>query len=577
LGSPESAETNDLFGSSLAAGDAHGDGYDWLAIGVPGETQGIFDGQAGVVEVLGSSAGVPLTAMNEIQQDFSCDGNPSERESGDFFGTAIAFRKSSGGGEWAVGVPGEDFLGRGDVGVVQLDIGGCWSQDSTGVAGTAEDGDSFGRALASADFNGDGRADIAIGVPTETLEATNEDAAGSINVLYASASGNDEITATGDQSFTQDAFLPGEGAETSDLFGETLVAGDFDGDGIADLAIGAPHDGEAGHSWAGSVGVLYGHAGSGLAAAGTQQSFHAGAAGVPGPAVTDGDFARSLASGDFDGNGVADLAIGVPGDTNVVSHDGGVTILYGMDRAIGALGTVQFSTNAITVSEPATATNHIAVLTRSRSAVLAASVDYVRTGGTATAGVDFTLSDGTKTWNAGSSSPKPISFNVLPDTRAEGDETIVLKLSNPSPGTAIGANDTLTITIVDDDVAGSLKFHQSAYTVNEGAGAASIQVDRVGGDASNVSVHFATSNGTAIAGSDYTATSTNFIFGAGETSLFVSVPITQDALHEGNQTVNLTLSSPGGGGALGSPATAVLTIVDDEDAIFVDGFDGSTI
>jgi len=575
LPSAESAETNDLFGSSLAAGDEHGDGYDWLAIGVPGETQGLFDSQAGVVEVLGSSAGVPLTAMNETQQNLSCDGAVNERESGDFFGTALAFRKRSFGGEWAVGVPGEDFFGRSDVGVVQLDQGGCWSQDSSGVAGSAEQGDTFGRALATGDFNGDGREDIAVGVPGETIEATSEDAAGGINVLYASTTSFDEITTTGNQGFNQDAFLPAEGAEASDLFGRVLTAGDFDGDGIADLAIGAPHDGEAGHSRAGSVGVLYGHPGTGLAADGTQQAFHAGSAGVPGAAVTDGNFAGSLASGDFDGNGVSDLVIGIPGDTNVSSHDGGVTVLYGMDRTIGALGTVQFSGTAITVSEPSTSTAHIALLTRSRSAVLGASVDYARTGGTATPGVDFTLSNGTRTWLAGSSSPKAISFDVLPDTRAEPDETIVLKLSNPSAGTAIGANDTLTITIVDDDVAGSLKFHQAAYTVSEGAGSASIQVDRVGGDASNVSVHFATSNGTAAAGSDYASTATTFIFGAGETSLFISVPITQDTLPEGNETVKLTLSSPGGGGSLASPSTAILTIVDDEDAIFIDGFDGS--
>jgi hypothetical protein len=80
-----------------------------------------------------------------------------------------------------------------------------------------------------------------------------------------------------------------------------------------------------------------------------------------------------------------------------------------------------------------------------------------------------------------------------------------------------------------------------------------------------VSVTLATSNGTATAGSDYTALSQTITFADGDTvSKPVTVAIQNDTLAEGNETVNLTLTGATGGAALGSPSAAVLTIVDDD-------------
>src|SRR5262249_29543960 len=111
---------------------------------------------------------------------------------------------------------------------------------------------------------------------------------------------------------------------------------------------------------------------------------------------------------------------------------------------------------------------------------------------------------------------------------------------------------------------GTLQFNSSNYSVNENQGTATITVTRTGGSDGAVAVNYATSNGTATAGSDYTATSGTLSFAAGETSKTFTVPITNDTLVEGNETVNLTLSNPTGGATLGTQNTAVLTIQDDD-------------
>src|SRR6185295_3364139 len=91
---------------------------------------------------------------------------------------------------------------------------------------------------------------------------------------------------------------------------------------------------------------------------------------------------------------------------------------------------------------------------------------------------------------------------------------------------------------------------------------ASITLTRTGTSlASGASVQFATGNGTATAGVDYTATVTTLVFAAGETTKTVPIPILP-AGASGDETVNLTLSNPAGGVTLGARTAAVLTIVD---------------
>ena len=129
-----------------------------------------------------------------------------------------------------------------------------------------------------------------------------------------------------------------------------------------------------------------------------------------------------------------------------------------------------------------------------------------------------------------------------------------------------GAPATFGQFITNDDNPGTVQFSSAAYTATEVAGAATIVVSRTGGLADGVTIAFATSAGTATPGDDYVQTSGVLTFAGGETSKTFTISLVKDNLVEPNETVNLTLSNPGGGATLGSPATAVLTIVSQDQA-----------
>jgi len=142
----------------------------------------------------------------------------------------------------------------------------------------------------------------------------------------------------------------------------------------------------------------------------------------------------------------------------------------------------------------------------------------------------------------------------------------MLTLTLVSGDAVLGDPSVAVLTIVDDDLApaGQLQFSSATYSVDEMAGMATITVTRTNGSAGEVTVDFTTSDGTATAGSDYTATSGTLTLADGVTSTTFDVPIIDDTDVEGNETVNLALSNPTGGASLGTPANAVLTIVDDD-------------
>jgi hypothetical protein len=345
-GVPDAAEAFDLFGSALAVGDFDNDGFGDLAVGVPGEDVGTID-DAGAVTVLSGSAtglgagGGQLFSQNSV-------GVLGAAESGDGFGSALGVGDFDNDGfdDLAIGVPSEGAGAISQAGAVNVLFGSASGLSSVGnqqflqgvggVLGTAEIGDEFGFALGSGDFYNDGFADLAIGAPFEDVGATFD--AGAINVLYGSAA---NLSVTGDQVFFQGNGGIGGVAEESDFFGSALAGGDFNNDGAADLAVGAPFEDVGAVLDAGAVNVLYGSAAK-LTATGNQQFFQ-GSGGVAGVAEDGDTFGFALAVGDFNTNGFDDLAIGVLGeDVGSIQDAGAVNVLYGSATRLTSAGNQQF-------------------------------------------------------------------------------------------------------------------------------------------------------------------------------------------------------------------------------------------
>ena len=228
-------------------------------------------------------------------------------------------------------------------------------------------------------------------------------------------------------------------------------------------------------------------------------------------------------------------------------------------------GTLQFSAATYSVGEnggSATIT-----ITRTGGSTGAVGATVSTSNGTAAAGSDYTAVSTTVSFATGDTTSKTVSIPITDDAVVEGNETVNVALGTPTGGATLGSPATAVLTITDNDgaAAGSLQFSAATYSVAENGGSATITVTRTGGSAGPVGVTFATSNGTATAGSDYTAVSQTVSFATGDTtSKTVSVSITNNGAAEPSETVNLTLSNPTGGATVGTPGSAVLTIVDDD-------------
>ncbi len=330
---------NDQFGFALTSGDFNGDGYDDLAIGVPGEDfviddpPQIVDGAGSVQVVYGSAIG--LSDSND--QLWDQEMLNSTAEEGDAFGSTLAAGDFDGDGddELVIGCPEEDLSGTTDAGFVQILIGTPgglqywgedfnWSQKRPGMPDQAEDNDQFGSALATGDFNRDGCDDLVIGVPHEGFEDLEINNAGAVHVLFGSPAGPTlDGTLFLSQGTTPVSGRPNEG----DLFGYALASGDFNRDGYDDLAIGAPSEDDDTVSNTGLVSVLYGHS-SGL---GTMNlSFWQSWLLTEGLNELGDFFGATLVTSDFNGDRYDDLAIAAPNqDVDDVLDAGIVFVMYG--------------------------------------------------------------------------------------------------------------------------------------------------------------------------------------------------------------------------------------------------------
>jgi hypothetical protein len=110
--------------------------------------------------------------------------------------------------------------------------------------------------------------------------------------------------------------------------------------------------------------------------------------------------------------------------------------------------------------------------------------------------------------------------------------------------------------------AGSVQFKFDSFFVIEDVGTANLTVQRTGGTFGNLSVEYETTNGTALAGQDYTASSGTVNFADGETSKTIQIPITDDSTTEPDETFTVSLKNPSSLDSLGAPLSTVITIQD---------------
>lgn len=361
FGSGAQSQTGDQFGASLAAGDFNGDGKDDLAVGAPFENY--LHSDSGIVNVIyGTATGLSGQGNQEWSQDALGNfGSSAQSESGDQFGTSLAAGDFNGDGkdDLAIGTPRENYLFT-DSGVVNIVYGGSngltgqgnqeWSQEALGTFGSSaqsESGDQFGAALATGDFNNDGKDDLAIGTPRENYLFTDS---GVVNVVYGGSNG---LTGQGNQEWSQEAlgsFGSSAQSKSGDQFGASLTAGDFNNDGIDDLAAGAPFDNYL-TTDSGVVNVIFGAA-NGLVGQGSQEwsQDSLGAFGSGAKSESGDQFGSCLAAGDFNGDGVTSLAVGTPFEDLDLIDAGFVDIVYDTPRTYVVL---DFDTHSDTEAQDA--------------------------------------------------------------------------------------------------------------------------------------------------------------------------------------------------------------------------------
>ena len=252
------------------------------------------------------------------------------------------------------------------------------------------------------------------------------------------------------------------------------------------------------------------------------------------------------------------VGISLQNPTNTILGDPDAGTLTIIDDSTSP-GFVMFASTNYFVSE--LATNAIINLIRTNGVHNPVSVVVSTGGGTAVSGVNYAPTNVSVGFADGQSNAS-FTVTVFHDPLVTGDLTVNLTMSSPSNGVQILP--PLTVPLIIQDADSGFAFDQPAYFVDETNHTVTIGVDRIGGTNGTFTVQYMTTNGTALAGTNYVATNGILTFSPGETFQTFTIPILYNPQITGDKIFFVQLSNPSAPAQLVNPTIAAVTVIDDD-------------
>ncbi len=555
-------------GQVSGAGDVNHDGFDDLIIGASfADPNGTSSGASYVVfgQASGFAANVQLSALNG-SNGFKLSGGAA----GDFSGASV-----SGAGD----VNGDGF----DDLIIGADLAspnGSQSGASYVVFGKAAGfsanlnlstldgangfrlngvgaGDGAGGSVSGAgDVNGDGFADLIVGAA-----GVNDDT-GASYVVFGKAGGFAASLNLSTLDGTNGFSLNGISRHLSGVYSRvttnmTSAAGDVNGDGFDDVIIGAQGADPNGNS-SGASYVVFGKASGFAANLNVSRLDASNGFKLNGVAAEDRSGFAVSGAGDLNNDGVDDVIIGALFADPNGSASGASYVVFGQKTVT----LPSISIGDATAAEGDAGTSALTFpVTLSSASTQTVTVQFSTGDGIASAGSDYTALLNQTLEFAPGETTKTISVEVLGDTSIEDHESFTVALSG-ARGATIGSG-TATGTILNDDTAIRISDASGAEG-DSGTTPFAFTVSLEKASALPVTVSYATADGTANAGSDFTAApaDSQLTFAPGEITKTITVEVIGDTAPEADKTFSVVLSAPTN--ATLTDGTGTGTILDDD-------------